>query len=274
MKRISLLLLFLTVFGVSISAQHLSLKGHQITGNVELFISSLIKDGFWQDPSDHGLLYGTYSNIPAIFTFCSSPTSNTVYQVEVSITTSVQEQLDFKKYWHSLNNGQKKTIIKSDKYDYNKNKFDNEKMKWSIIVDAESNNPSLSLLVAKKSLEYTDEGLEMAKKGYMGYEGLYEKKPSISLYQAYYDVKDALTKKYGKPKSVNEKKEYGEYDCVFSVSSGTIEVKYGGYPYSNCVSIVLTDKQNAVVAKKEGAQSNVMSKENRFDRATVNVLDL
>ena len=268
MKRISILLLFLTVFGVSLSAQHLSLKGHQITGNVESFISSLIKDGFWQDPSNQGLLYGTYCNIPATFTFVSSSVTNTVYQVEVSITQTVKEELEFKKYWHSLKNNQKRSIIKSDKYDYTRI------VEWQIIQHAELNNPALQGLVAQKVSEYSKKQWRKIQQGNIWNEGLYQKEPKISLYHAYLDVKDALTKLYGKPKKVKEKKEYNEYDCVFSISSGTIEVRYGGLPYIPGVAITLTDKKNEDISKKECAKFDVMSKESRANRANVNVLDL
>lgn len=273
MKKITLILLLFSVSVTYSSAQHLALKGHQINGNVEDFINSLVRDGFWQDPSNQGLLYGTYCNIPATFTFVSSSVTSTVYQVEVSITQTVKEELDFKKYWHSLNNNQKRSIIKSDKYDYNR--IDDDcRVAWGIIQDAELNNPTLQGLVAEKTLEYTKKQMRRIQQGNIWNEGLYQKEPTISLYQAYFDVKDALTKLYGKPQKVKEKKEYNEYDCVFSISSGTIEVRYGGLPYIPGVTITLTDKQNEKISKKERSQLDDMSKENRANRANVNVLDL
>ena len=179
-------------------------------------------------------------------------------------TFAVPEDFSVKQYM---------SIIKSDKYDYNR--IDDDcRVAWGIIQDAELNNPTLQGLVAEKTLEYTKKQMRRIQQGNIWNEGLYQKEPTISLYQAYFDVKDALTKLYGKPQKVKEKKEYNEYDCVFSISSGTIEVRYGGLPYIPGVTITLTDKQNEKISKKERSQLDDMSKENRANRANVNVLDL
>ena len=270
MKRIFLfIVLVLTITALPVSAQHLSFKGHQISGDVDTLINALVAEGYWLDPVIDGPLYGTYCDMPASFTFYATPLSNTVYQISIEISPHIKTDYAFKQYWHSLTNNQKKSIIKSNKY----NDSDRE---WWIIVHAERGISALSLLVAEKTAEYAKKGLERAMRGENNYsilDDLNAKSDQSYANQAYYDVKDALSIVYGKPRRVKEKEENGHRECTFLNPNGTIVLARDNYS-STSISIVLIDKKNQALYNEEHSRLNDRSKEERDKRIKASSSDI
>ena len=274
MMKKTILLFFTLLLATSIcfAQSHLEIKGHPINGSFNAFVRTLVNSGFWQDPVHPDVLYGTYCNKPAVFTIESSAISNTVFRITVDIRPGIKFEQEFKKKWSSLSDKQKLSYVKE-------NSFRIGSTEYKVIQDAEGLS-EVGVALFKKAVHSGSSGSQM-----VGMPGFMESK-SLS-HDLYYEVKDALTIKYGKPESFESLPKQprkgksritiGSYNItwssVFTSSAGTIDLS-SEFESTDVVRVILTDTQNLLLKEKEDSSQYLKKAQDKAANTRNNSLDL